>query len=98
VRGQLAAVGPDPAGLLILRNMLPAPSFSQAIQRATVGHEAATMGGYLPASHYYSKAGYEALGCAAPAATGPPSTAPRDRYASQAERPSTPPPSRAAPR
>ncbi len=63
--------GPDQAGLLILRNMLPDPAFKQSVQDATVGKEAQTMGSYLPASRYYSKAGFEALGCGGAAAAVP---------------------------
>jgi hypothetical protein len=58
--------GPDPRGVLIYRNMLAAPSFMQSVQGATVDHEAATMGEYLPASRYYAgAASYDkTVGCA----------------------------------
>lgn len=55
--------GPDPEGLLILRNMLPEASFTESIQDATLGSEASTMGAYYPVSRYYTTAGYEKLGC-----------------------------------
>jgi len=48
--------GPFRSGLLIYRHMLPAAGFSQAIQRAEWGNEAATMGEYYPASRYYADA------------------------------------------
>ncbi|HYF25980.1 MAG TPA: hypothetical protein VD931_09605, partial [Baekduia sp.] len=44
--------GPAPASTLILRHMLPAAGFAQAIQRAEPGKEAATMGAYLPRTRY----------------------------------------------
>lgn len=54
---------PDDA-LLIVRNMLPAPDFAEAIQNTSVaGDETAVMGEYLPRGRYYSKAEFEALGC-----------------------------------
>jgi hypothetical protein len=56
--------GPDLEGLLILRNMLPEASFTQSVQDAAVGKEAATMGAYLPADRYTSTASFAALGCA----------------------------------
>jgi hypothetical protein len=34
--------------------MLADPSFAQAIQKATYGKEADTMGAYLPVSRYYA--------------------------------------------
>jgi hypothetical protein len=60
--------GPNARNVLIYRHMLPEPSFTQAIQFATFEDEAATMGDYFPVSSYETKAGVEALGCAAPAA------------------------------
>ena len=72
--------GPDERGALIYRNMLPAASFAQAIQKATPDHESATMGDYFPVSRYYADAhAFQALGCAhasAPAAAAPPARAP----------------------
>ncbi len=54
---------PDDA-MLIVRNMLPAPDFAEAIQNtSTAGDEAAVMGEYLPRARYFSKAEFEALGC-----------------------------------
>jgi hypothetical protein len=57
--------GPDQRGVLIYRNMLPDPSFTQSIQLATPDHEVATMGDYLPVSRYYATgAAYDhAVGC-----------------------------------
>ena len=54
---------PD-SGLLIMRNMLPAPDFEQAVQNTSVaGDEAEVMGEYLPRATYFSRAGFEGLGC-----------------------------------
>ena len=54
---------PDDA-LLLIRNMLPSPSFHQAVQDTRVpGDEAAVMGPYLPTPTYVSKSEFEALGC-----------------------------------
>jgi hypothetical protein len=55
--------GPAPDTLLILRNMLPAPSFSNSVQAARYGHEAQDMGPYFPATHYTTAAAVKALGC-----------------------------------
>lgn len=57
--------GVNTRGLLIYRNMLPDPRFAQAIQRAKVDHEKATMGSYLPVSRYYADAASyaKAVGC-----------------------------------
>ncbi len=44
--------GASTENILILRNMLPRADFASAIQRARVGDEAATMGGYLPVTRY----------------------------------------------
>jgi hypothetical protein len=55
--------GADPRGVLIMRNMLPAASFPQSIQNATLGHEAQTMGDYFPASRYFSASEFASLGC-----------------------------------
>ncbi len=57
--------GPAPQAVLILRNMLPAPSFKQAIQRATPGTERQVMGPYYPQGTYYSSvAAFKKQGCA----------------------------------
>lgn len=48
--------GPDAEGVLIFRHMLPAADFEQSIHRAVRGHEAATMGPYLPVSRYHADA------------------------------------------
>ena len=49
---------------LIIRNMLPAPDFAQAIQRIEKsGTEAQVMGDYFPHGTYTSKADFEKLGC-----------------------------------
>jgi hypothetical protein len=71
--------GPDQRGVLIYRNMLPDPAFTQSVQRAAVDHEAATMGDYAPVSRYYADAAaYErAVGCPGPGAAGAPSPAAR---------------------
>jgi hypothetical protein len=51
-------------GFLIVRNMLPASDFDQAIQRTTTpGDEAAVMGPYLPRGAYTTKAAFEQKGC-----------------------------------
>lgn len=51
-------------GLLMLRNMLPAPEFQQAVQNTrSPGDEAAVMGPYLPQTRYSSREQFEALGC-----------------------------------
>lgn len=56
--------GPSSRGVLILRNMLPVPTFERAIQFATYGHERETMGGYLPTGHYLPDRGrFEKRGC-----------------------------------
>jgi len=58
--------GPGPQSLLIMRNMLPDPSFAEAIQNAKPGTEQQTMGVYYPRGKYYaSTADFEALGCPA---------------------------------
>ena len=48
--------GPFQSGLLILRHMLPAPDFGEAIQLAEPDEEVATMGAYFPVSTYYADA------------------------------------------
>jgi hypothetical protein len=55
--------GPDPKGIAIMRNMLPADGFANAVQRATPGTEEAVLGPYYPRGTYYSKAAFEAIGC-----------------------------------
>lgn len=57
--------GLNPRGLLILRNMLPDPGFTAAIQNATADREQETMGAYFPTSRYYADpAAYDArVGC-----------------------------------
>jgi hypothetical protein len=57
--------GPAPESVLIMRNMLPDPGFHGAIQNATYGSEASTMGAYYPASTYATRAALEASGCQA---------------------------------
>jgi len=57
-------VGAVPQSVLILRNMLPAASFAQAIQNAKPGTEAKTMGAYYPDGKYYATpADFEHTGC-----------------------------------
>jgi len=52
-------------GLLILRNMLPDPSFANAIQNVTVpGQEQSVVGNYMPTVTYASTQSFTALGCA----------------------------------
>jgi hypothetical protein len=46
--------GPDPKGIVFLRNMLPSADFDQAVQNATPGTEQQTMGEYYPVGRYYS--------------------------------------------
>ena len=48
--------GPLPSAPIILRNMLPDPSFAQAIQRATQGTERETLGPYYPRGFYFHHA------------------------------------------
>jgi hypothetical protein len=55
--------GPLSDTLLIVRNMLPAPTFLQAIQDVRIGHEAADMGAYYPRTSYTTVAKITALGC-----------------------------------
>ncbi|MEA2375372.1 MAG: hypothetical protein QOD53_1835 [Thermoleophilaceae bacterium] len=74
--------GPQTGGSLILRNMLPNPSFAQAIQRVPAqGKEKQVMGAYFPVSRYYvDKAAFEKLGCAEAKASNPvAATSCRDR-------------------
>ena len=61
--------GPTGQTVVIMRNMLPAPGFAQAIQNVQPGHEQAQMGPYFPLSRYYqTKNDFERLGCPASAA------------------------------
>jgi hypothetical protein len=58
------AAGRPDYGLVIMRNMLPAQSFAQAIQNVQrPGAEPDVMGEYFPDSAYTSKPQFEALGC-----------------------------------
>ena len=51
-------------GFLLMRNMLPAADFNQAIQNTSViGDEPAILGEYYPSIEYFTKAEFEALGC-----------------------------------
>jgi hypothetical protein len=57
-------LGPVPQTFLMLRNMVPDPSFTHSIQRAEVGTEKATLGEYYPESTYFrTTKSFEALGC-----------------------------------
>jgi len=59
-------LGPLPQTVLLLRNMLAAPGFAEAIQNIAVGKEAAGMGAYYPRGTYYrTTAEFERLGCPA---------------------------------
>ena len=50
--------------LLILRNMLPAPGFAQAIQRVErFGDERRVLGPYFPRSRYTTTRAFERGGC-----------------------------------
>ena len=46
--------GPQPDGVMIYRQMLPAPSFTQAIANVAHGSEQAEMGPYYPGGRYFS--------------------------------------------
>jgi hypothetical protein len=48
--------GPLPSAPIILRNMLPAPTFKQAIQNAPQGTEQKTLGTYYPYGDYFRHA------------------------------------------
>ena len=50
------AWGPQPQGSMILRHMLPDPSFAEAIQNIQRDHEAAGMGPYYPGGRYFKSA------------------------------------------
>jgi len=47
--------GPQPDGVMIYRQMLPDPSFKQAIQNVSYGSEQKQMGPYYPAGKYFSR-------------------------------------------
>ncbi|MDX1734029.1 MAG: hypothetical protein R3228_06675 [Halioglobus sp.] len=55
----------DPnSATLILRNMLPAEDFDQAIQSTSIaGDEAGVLGEYMPKAVYMSRSDFEGLGC-----------------------------------
>ncbi|HWH46034.1 MAG TPA: hypothetical protein VNT32_15035 [Thermoleophilaceae bacterium] len=56
--------GVQPDGFVILRHMLPSPSFAQAIQNvAAVGDERSVMGDYLPLGVHMQTAEFESRGC-----------------------------------
>jgi hypothetical protein len=56
--------GPDPKGIAIMRNMLPAEDFANAVQRSERGTEESVLGPYYPVGTYYAnKAAFESLGC-----------------------------------
>jgi hypothetical protein len=56
--------GPTPQTVLILRNMLPARDFANAIQNARQGTEQQTMGAFYPVGRYYpTVAAFEKTGC-----------------------------------
>jgi hypothetical protein len=46
--------GPQPQGVVLYRQMLPATSFSQAIQNVSYGSEKSQMGVYYPAARYFA--------------------------------------------
>lgn len=73
---QWLPAGPLPQSILLLRNMLPSPSFKQAVQYVDAGSEAKQMGHYLPTGTYYAtpRAAEQAVGCA-PAAKSTPAKA-----------------------
>ncbi len=52
-------------GLLIVRNMLPSPTFQQSIQDATAADLQTQLGPYYPQGSYTTTAGFQALGCPA---------------------------------
>ena len=55
--------GPASESLAIMRNMLPDPSFTNAIQFARYGSESQDMGAYYPAGQYTTTSAFEATGC-----------------------------------
>ncbi|MCW2855726.1 MAG: hypothetical protein JWR52_1341 [Marmoricola sp.] len=46
--------GADPKGIAYLRNMLPDPGFTHAVQDATFGTEKQTLGAYYPVGTYFA--------------------------------------------
>jgi hypothetical protein len=46
--------GPQPEGVVIYRNMLPAPDFAHAIQNVRRDHEKQDMGAYYPRGKYFA--------------------------------------------
>jgi hypothetical protein len=46
--------GIDPKGIVYMRNMLPAPDFTHAIQDAAYGNEPQVLGDYYPVGTYYA--------------------------------------------
>ena len=62
--GQGDGAGRSDYAVLIMRNMLVAPDFAQAIQRIPrPGEEQQVMGPYFPDSQYMTRAAFEARGC-----------------------------------
>jgi hypothetical protein len=55
--------GPAPDTVVIMRNMLPAPSFTDSVQAARYGHEPQDMGPYFPTTSYSTVGAVAALGC-----------------------------------
>ncbi len=54
----------DSDGYIIVRNMMPQPAFTQAIQNTRApGDEETVLGDYMPKGRYLSRADFEALGC-----------------------------------
>lgn len=55
------------AGSLLMRHLLPSPSFPQTFRNVvTPGTEARVLGPYLPAGSYMSREQFEAKGCQTP--------------------------------
>jgi hypothetical protein len=46
--------GPQPKGVVLYRQMLPDPSFRQAIQNVAYGSEQSQMGAYYPTGRYFA--------------------------------------------
>jgi hypothetical protein len=63
--------GPLPQTLVLMRNMLPSPSFAQAIQNAQVGTERQVLGPYYPEGTYYPNAAAFAASYGCPASSTP---------------------------
>jgi hypothetical protein len=55
--------GPTTEARVILRHLLPAPDFAEAIQNVEFGREVEMMGAYYPHGAYMSAAEFERLGC-----------------------------------